>query len=136
VLVEEIGPKTSKSLQNRETFLRNHKNMQQIGLAMATMDLLNHCGGSPANFLDVGGSAEVGQIKAAFTIVENDPNVKAVLINIFGGSTFFCKNRSKNIKIVSKSHLFFQNSQNFSKHFKVSCAAMSSPRESCRQARN
>lgn len=55
------------------------------GLAMATMDLLNHCGGSPANFLDVGGSAEVGQIKAAFTIVENDPNVKAVLINIFGG---------------------------------------------------
>ena len=59
--------------------------MHQIGLAMATMDLLNHCGGSPANFLDVGGSAEVGQIKAAFTIVENDPNVKAVLINIFGG---------------------------------------------------
>jgi len=55
------------------------------GLAMATMDLLNHCGGSPANFLDVGGSAEVGQIKAAFEIVENDPNVKSVLINIFGG---------------------------------------------------
>lgn len=55
------------------------------GLAMATMDLLNFVGGSPANFLDVGGSASEGQIKAAFEIVQGDPQVKAILINIFGG---------------------------------------------------
>jgi len=55
------------------------------GLAMATMDLLTHVGGSPANFLDVGGNASVGQIKAAFKIVKSDPRTKGMLINIFGG---------------------------------------------------
>lgn len=55
------------------------------GLAMATMDLLSLCGGSPANFLDVGGSATTGQVKAAFSIVQQDPKVKSVLVNIFGG---------------------------------------------------
>jgi succinyl-CoA synthetase beta subunit len=55
------------------------------GLAMSTMDLLSLYGGSPANFLDVGGSAQEEQIVAAFEILNNDPNVKSILVNIFGG---------------------------------------------------
>src|ERR1700719_3464274 len=55
------------------------------GLAMATMDIIKYAGGSPANFLDVGGGASAEQIKNAFRILLSDPNVKAVLINIFGG---------------------------------------------------
>jgi len=55
------------------------------GLAMATMDLLSLLGGSPANFLDVGGSANEETCTAAFKIIQGDPNVKAILINIFGG---------------------------------------------------
>jgi len=55
------------------------------GLAMSTMDLLSLYGGTPANFLDVGGSAQEDQIVAAFTILQNDPNVKSILVNIFGG---------------------------------------------------
>jgi len=55
------------------------------GLAMATMDLLKLYGGSPSNFLDVGGSAQADQITAAFKILDQDPKVKSVLVNIFGG---------------------------------------------------
>jgi succinyl-CoA synthetase beta subunit len=55
------------------------------GLAMATMDIIKLAGGSPANFLDVGGGASTEQVKNAFTILISDPHVKAVLINIFGG---------------------------------------------------
>jgi len=55
------------------------------GLAMATMDIINLSGGQPANFLDVGGGANAEQIKNAFRILMSDTNVKAVLINIFGG---------------------------------------------------
>ncbi|KAL7529252.1 hypothetical protein ACHAXR_002872 [Thalassiosira sp. AJA248-18] len=55
------------------------------GLAMSTMDIISLRGGSPANFLDVGGSANVDQIKAAFEIITTDPAVKAILVNIFGG---------------------------------------------------
>jgi succinyl-CoA synthetase beta subunit len=55
------------------------------GLAMATMDIIKFAGGSPANFLDVGGGATAEQVKNAFRILLSDPNVKAVLINIFGG---------------------------------------------------
>jgi len=55
------------------------------GLAMATMDIIKLAGGSPANFLDVGGGASADQIKNAFRILLADPDVKAVLINIFGG---------------------------------------------------
>ena len=54
------------------------------GLAMGTMDLVKHCGGSPANFLDVGGGA-TENVSGAFKIILSDSNVKAVLINIFGG---------------------------------------------------
>jgi succinyl-CoA synthetase beta subunit len=55
------------------------------GLAMSTMDIIHHAGGAPANFLDVGGGANPEQIKNAFRILISDPQVKAVLINIFGG---------------------------------------------------
>jgi succinyl-CoA synthetase beta subunit len=55
------------------------------GLAMATMDIIQHCGGSPANFLDVGGGASQEQVAAAFKIILSDPNVKGILVNIFGG---------------------------------------------------
>lgn len=55
------------------------------GLAMATMDVIHHHGGSPANFLDVGGSATVEKVTAGFKIILEDPNVKAILVNIFGG---------------------------------------------------
>jgi succinyl-CoA synthetase beta subunit len=55
------------------------------GLAMATMDIIKHFGGEPANFLDVGGGANVEQVTAAFKIILQDPNVKGILVNIFGG---------------------------------------------------
>ena len=52
---------------------------------MATMDIIKHTGGEPANFLDVGGGASQERVQNAFRILLADPNVKAVLINIFGG---------------------------------------------------
>src|SRR5205085_5392887 len=55
------------------------------GLAMSTMDLIKLHGGSPANFLDVGGGANVEQVTEAFRILLSDQHVKAVLVNIFGG---------------------------------------------------
>jgi succinyl-CoA synthetase beta subunit len=55
------------------------------GLAMATMDIIKYAGGAPANFLDVGGGASAEQVKNAFRIILGDKNVKAILINIFGG---------------------------------------------------
>lgn len=55
------------------------------GLAMATMDIIKHYGGNPANFLDVGGGATEDQVTAAFQIILKDPNVKGILVNIFGG---------------------------------------------------
>ncbi|EZH71729.1 succinyl-CoA synthetase subunit beta [Aquimarina atlantica] len=55
------------------------------GLAMATMDLIKQAGGEPANFLDVGGTADAKRVETAFRIILKDPNVKAILINIFGG---------------------------------------------------
>lgn len=55
------------------------------GLAMATMDLIKQAGGEPANFLDVGGTADAARVETAFRIILKDPSVKAILINIFGG---------------------------------------------------
>jgi inorganic pyrophosphatase len=55
------------------------------GLAMATMDMIKLSGGEPANFLDVGGTANAQTVEAGFRIIMKDPNVKAILINIFGG---------------------------------------------------
>ena len=55
------------------------------GLAMATMDIIKLSGGEPANFLDVGGTADAARVEQAFRIILKDPKVKAILINIFGG---------------------------------------------------
>jgi succinyl-CoA synthetase beta subunit len=55
------------------------------GLAMSTMDIIKHFGGEPANFLDVGGGATAEQVAAAIQIITADPNVKGILVNIFGG---------------------------------------------------
>jgi len=55
------------------------------GLAMATMDLIKQSGGEPANFLDVGGTADAARVETAFRLILKDPKVKAILINIFGG---------------------------------------------------
>ncbi|MRR09311.1 ADP-forming succinate--CoA ligase subunit beta, partial [bacterium] len=55
------------------------------GLAMATMDIVKHHGGSPANFLDVGGTASTDKVTEAFKIILSDPNVRGILVNIFGG---------------------------------------------------
>ena len=55
------------------------------GLAMATMDIIKMAGGNPANFLDVGGTADAKRVEQAFRIILKDPEVKAILINIFGG---------------------------------------------------
>jgi succinyl-CoA synthetase beta subunit len=57
------------------------------GLAMTTMDLVKLAGGEPANFLDIGGGAKADRVAAAFRIILEDPNVRAILINIFGGIT-------------------------------------------------
>ena len=55
------------------------------GLAMATMDLIKQSGGDPANFLDVGGTADAARVETAFRLILKDPKVKAILVNIFGG---------------------------------------------------
>ncbi len=55
------------------------------GLAMATMDIIKLSGGEPANFLDVGGTADAERVETAFKIILKDPSVKAILVNIFGG---------------------------------------------------
>lgn len=57
------------------------------GLAMSTLDVVNQVGGSPANFLDVGGGADADKFVAALSIIDNDPRVKSIFINIFGGIT-------------------------------------------------
>ena len=55
------------------------------GLAMATMDLIKQSGGEPANFLDVGGTADAKRVETAFRLILKDKNVKVILVNIFGG---------------------------------------------------
>jgi len=55
------------------------------GLAMATLDMIQVCGGTPANFLDAGGGADKEKVKEAFKLILRDPNVRAILVNIFGG---------------------------------------------------
>ncbi len=73
------------------TFIKLHGNVGCVvngaGLAMATMDLVKFYGGEPANFLDIGGSSNPEKVVAALRIITNDPDVKAILFNIFGGIT-------------------------------------------------
>ncbi len=73
------------------------------GLAMATMDIIKHAGGKPANFLDVGGSATAEKITEGFKILVSDPHVKAILVNIFGG-IMNCATIAEGILAALKEH--------------------------------
>jgi succinyl-CoA synthetase beta subunit len=70
------------------------------GLAMATMDIIKHAGGAPANFLDVGGGASQERVENAFRILLSDASVKAVLINLFGGIVAAARNLAVKVPIV------------------------------------
>lgn len=72
------------------------------GLAMATMDIIKHFGGNPANFLDVGGGANAQQVESAFKIILSDPNVEGILVNIFGG-IMSCKTIADGIIAAAKN---------------------------------
>ncbi len=85
----QIDPKEAEAHHHNVNYIALNGNIgcmvNGAGLAMATMDLIKLSGGAPANFLDVGGGATAQSVAQAFQIILADPNVKAVLINIFGG---------------------------------------------------
>jgi succinyl-CoA synthetase beta subunit len=85
----QIDPKEAEAALHNLNYIALNGNIgcmvNGAGLAMATMDLIKLSGGLPANFLDVGGGASAQTVAQAFKIILADPNVKAVLINIFGG---------------------------------------------------
>ncbi len=85
----EEEPLETKARENHLNYIKLDGNVgcmvNGAGLAMATMDMIKLSGGEPANFLDVGGGANAKTVEAAFRIILEDPNVKAILINIFGG---------------------------------------------------
>lgn len=86
---EDIDPHEDKAIAAGLNYVALDGNIGCLvngaGLAMATMDIIKLKGGEPANFLDVGGSANVEQVKTAFEILSSHPRVNAILINIFGG---------------------------------------------------
>lgn len=86
---EDIDPHEDKAIAAGLNYVALDGNIgcmvNGAGLAMATMDIIKLKGGEPANFLDVGGGANVEQVKTAFEILSSHPDVKAILINIFGG---------------------------------------------------
>ncbi len=85
----EEDPLEVEAAKNNLNYVRLNGNVgcmvNGAGLAMATMDIIKLSGGSPANFLDVGGAANAATVKAGFRMILKDPSVKAILINIFGG---------------------------------------------------
>ena len=87
--VEEEDPLEVEASNNDLNYVKLDGNVgcmvNGAGLAMATMDIIKLAGGDPANFLDVGGGANAKTVEAGFRIILKDPNVKAILINIFGG---------------------------------------------------
>ncbi|MFZ9719425.1 MAG: ADP-forming succinate--CoA ligase subunit beta, partial [Chitinophagaceae bacterium] len=87
--VTEEDPTEVEAGQHNLNFIKLDGNVgcmvNGAGLAMATMDMIKLSGGEPANFLDVGGTANAQTVEAGFKIILKDPNVKAILINIFGG---------------------------------------------------
>ncbi|WP_185869656.1 ADP-forming succinate--CoA ligase subunit beta [Blattabacterium cuenoti] len=86
---DDIDPIEKEAIDAKLNFLKLEGNVgcmvNGAGLAMATMDMIKSCGGSPANFLDIGGSADKIRVEKAFCIILKDKSVKTVLINIFGG---------------------------------------------------
>ncbi|MCU4177660.1 ADP-forming succinate--CoA ligase subunit beta [Carboxylicivirga sp. N1Y90] len=87
--IEEEDPSETEAAKSNLNFVKLDGNVgcmvNGAGLAMATMDIIKLSGGEPANFLDVGGGANAETVEAGLKIILNDPNVKAILINIFGG---------------------------------------------------
>jgi len=87
--LNEEDPKEIEASQHALSYIALDGNIACLvngaGLAMSTMDIIKHFGGSPANFLDVGGGASKGQVAAAFKIILGDPHVKGIFVNIFGG---------------------------------------------------
>lgn len=87
--LHEEDPLEVKANDNHLNYIKLDGNVgcmvNGAGLAMATMDMIKLSGGSPANFLDVGGSASAKTVEAGFRIIDEDPNVKAIMVNIFGG---------------------------------------------------
>jgi succinyl-CoA synthetase beta subunit len=87
--INEEDPSETEAISNNLNFVKLNGNVgcmvNGAGLAMATMDIIKLSGGEPANFLDVGGTANAKRVEAAFRIILKDTNVKAILINIFGG---------------------------------------------------
>ncbi|HVN84641.1 MAG TPA: ADP-forming succinate--CoA ligase subunit beta [Candidatus Binatia bacterium] len=87
--LNEEDPKETRAAQHDLSYISLDGNIgcmvNGAGLAMATMDIIKHSGGAPANFLDVGGGATTEKVAEAFKILLSDQNVRAVLINIFGG---------------------------------------------------
>jgi succinyl-CoA synthetase beta subunit len=87
--INEEDPLEVEASQNNLNYVKLDGNVgcmvNGAGLAMATMDIIKLSGGEPANFLDVGGGANAQTVEAGFRIILKDPNVKAILINIFGG---------------------------------------------------
>ena len=85
----EEDPLETEARENNLNYIKLDGNVgcmvNGAGLAMATMDMIKLSGGNPANFLDVGGGANAQTVEAAFRLIMKDPNVKAILINIFGG---------------------------------------------------
>ena len=85
---EEEDPLEVRASEHHLSYIKLHGDIGNLvngaGLAMATMDIIKHYGGEPANFLDIGGSADREMVKAAFDIIYSD-NVRAILVNIFGG---------------------------------------------------
>lgn len=86
---DEEDPRETEAKQHDLSYVALDGNIgcmvNGAGLAMATMDIIKHVGGEPANFLDVGGGADQAKVKAAFSIILRDPAVKAIFVNIFGG---------------------------------------------------
>ena len=87
--LNEEDPKETQANANGLSYVALDGNIACMvngaGLAMSTMDIISYYGGTPANFLDVGGSADEKQVEAAFKIILSDSRVKAILVNIFGG---------------------------------------------------
>ncbi|XP_014254118.1 succinate--CoA ligase [GDP-forming] subunit beta, mitochondrial [Cimex lectularius] len=85
----ETHPLEAKAAENNLNYIRLDGQIgcmvNGAGLAMATMDIIKLYGGEPANFLDVGGGVKESQVKQAFEILSSDPNVKSILVNVFGG---------------------------------------------------
>jgi succinyl-CoA synthetase beta subunit len=85
----QLNPQEVKAKAFDLSYIALHGNIgcmvNGAGLAMATMDMIKLCGGSPANFLDVGGGASEEKVAAGFKIIVDDPHVKSILVNIFGG---------------------------------------------------